>query len=1063
MRAGILARMAIRPPYGGRAGSGRGAVVHGPHLTGDGITGAPLDIAAVDVARLDDLHDHYRERTEWDVTLAQYSGFANGPIGAAIQISRSANGEPNLIYGAFSPNPPIWQVGADRWRIVSVSQLQAGASRGTVEIAFGAPFATRTIQASGATAFASQNLFIEVGGAYRIPGAAQVVTYTVTVPEGAGTRELTVTAAELRALTASMRGQSSTPSGHAHVLGTADGVEYRIGRTAAGGLLLSVNAVGPVSRTIAIASDDGPPTTEAAALPDGWDWQIGDLVLRSRDAEKQYYPHSVAGGETTESLRVLIWSTIAPGTLAAGATTLRALGTQIAPAASHKGAFTPSLAQVAATDAQQLQLAAVGDLPAGLTLAANAITIGAAAAGTILGIDGTFEVEAYTPAPISGAGARSYPKIYWTRRKAGSASDDVIKHATAETYLRQTANAGTPSQQQNIHGPDAIDIHVGFSEIFGEGDVIKVWGIHPWVSDSADNAVNQLKVLAANSEIVIIYSGEVGGKVSPSLPDAPVADGGLLASEDGKWRAGGFENTGNVDFSYNTARHRFAGHVTFPKQTAHLDTVLDETVAGAAHGNDTSAVLDADFTAGKESFRFWRVYYSADDGDLTVNIGTAANPVPNPAGVLLRDFLLSITNTAGTKRTFHLREADFEPDDSAGSTHEWVFRNVPADILTRLTDNEIQLYEPISAVNYLPTPSASDAGDVPTVNTAGTAYELKHPLAAAVATYNKTEADIGHDLKAVVLEESEPKGGTATYEADIQQWSTGSVQIAPGFSGHFELGVPGGSGSMPGRWTLELGGGAGTTAAAVWGQEISAFRFRFSDGTDFSAWVEYAVERDTSITNALAYRTTASDLSTPTQWASPSDGDTERFEFDFQLADGTNAYPAEGTISQKALSPSDLKSWLAIPGRYVQGASVAGKTLTLTLSDGSTVALNASLSPAGTGITEAQVRALIAAIAGAVDFSVAGTVITATLAAASVGAGNLDAGNVPKQTALRNAIGAGTSDVGDTEIDARIQAPARAGNTDPWPDAKLGVRDMTAAAYAALAADQRGGTIYVSG
>ena len=708
------------------------------------------------------------------------------------------------------------------------------------------------------------------------------------------------------------------------------------------------------------------------------------------------------------------------------------------------------------------------------------------------------------------------------------------------------------------------------------------------------------------------YGGRAGASGGGTLPDAPATDGGALASVGGTWTASGFGG-GNVEITWDGARDRWSGHVTFPAQARHLDTVLDVTVAGAQHGDDTSAVLDADFTAGGKTFRFWRIFYDADDARLAVNIGTAANPVPNPAGVLLRDYLLSITNTAGVERTYHLREADFEPEDSAGSTHEWEFYGVPADLISRLTNNEIKLYKPVVEGNYVPSATASDdVGDVLELD-ASKAPAWVHPHAATVRTYADRGPDAGHDLKAVILEEAAPKAATATYEALSAggDWEA-SVRVAPDYSGQLRLATPATSDANKGRWTLTLGGGAGTTAVAVWGQDISALRLRFTDGTTFGGWLEYAVERDSTISNALAYRTTSTGLDTPAQWGSPSDGSAGAFEWNLVLADGTLAYPEAEHITQRAMTPAQMQAWLSVPGRYVQGASVAGQTLTL--SDDSTVVLNASLSPAGTGITEAQVRTLIAAIAGAVDFSVAGAVITATLAAASVGAGNLDAATEAKRRALRDAIGAGTGSgsvpsgdafpvapqagqkyeltaqvtqagfgvlsaatidatsigwyagrggaitpapagvdatfyqtsttkivvlrtlsqaltairingtrhaltnragrifetaagatpflagqrykieyeinpaayadvvypVGEyiyldsvrgwhelsltiAGVDSRIQAPARAGNTDPWPDAKLGVRDMTAAAYVALSADQRGGTIYVSG
>ena len=94
-----------------------------------------------------------------------------------------------------------------------------------------------------------------------------------------------------------------------------------------GTLLLARSAT--ASPAVAVLADDGPPTANAAAIPADWDWQIGDLVLRRRDARELYFPHDVSRGETTESIRALIWTGVPAGTLAVGAATLRALGPEI--------------------------------------------------------------------------------------------------------------------------------------------------------------------------------------------------------------------------------------------------------------------------------------------------------------------------------------------------------------------------------------------------------------------------------------------------------------------------------------------------------------------------------------------------------------------------------------------------------------------------------------------------------------------------------------------------------------------------------------------------------------
>ena len=87
--------------------------------------------------------------------------------------------------------------------------------------------------------------------------------------------------------------------------------------------------VGDVKIRLGAPLDNGdPPTANAAAFPEGWDFQIGNLVLRRRDtSDEEYFPHAVASGQTSESVRGFIWDNVPAGTLVAGATTFQALGT----------------------------------------------------------------------------------------------------------------------------------------------------------------------------------------------------------------------------------------------------------------------------------------------------------------------------------------------------------------------------------------------------------------------------------------------------------------------------------------------------------------------------------------------------------------------------------------------------------------------------------------------------------------------------------------------------------------------------------------------------------------
>ena len=120
---------------------------------------------------------------------------------------------------------------------------------------------------------------------------------------------------------------------------------------------------------------------------------------------------------------------------------------------------------------------------------------------------------------------------------------------------------------------------------------------------------------------------------------------------------------------------------------------------------------------------------------------------------------------------------------------------------------------------------------------------------------------------------------------------------------------------------------------------MSALRLRFQNPSTlaWSAWTNYTVEIDTSVTNALSYRTTLSNLGTPAQWAGTPNGAQRTFEWNLRLADGTLAYPEVGTVTEKAATKAQQQAWL---GLAQQLAQTSGRTLTITNPDGTTTTFN---------------------------------------------------------------------------------------------------------------------------
>ena len=285
-------------------------------------------------ARLTELYDAHRAiRARWAVTLAAYSdGTLPDPDGIAFYrvLLRSADGTPDLTAGDVAPDPPLFS-SADgrRWRLIAA--LQTARAPHYVDIEFGAPHSARQIRAQGALAFANATQFVVVAGV-SVAGD-RLTTLTVRAPDAAdsGFESRTVTAATLRGLNPAAVGDMPD-NGNSISLGqVGPSNELFAGRRADGALLLAALVAGAPS--IGITADDGPPTAEAPALPANVDFRLnlasGPLILKQSAAQQSYGARSVLAGRTSESRRLLRWSGIPAGTLAAGAVTLDVLGPEL--------------------------------------------------------------------------------------------------------------------------------------------------------------------------------------------------------------------------------------------------------------------------------------------------------------------------------------------------------------------------------------------------------------------------------------------------------------------------------------------------------------------------------------------------------------------------------------------------------------------------------------------------------------------------------------------------------------------------------------------------------------
>ena len=307
-----------------RGGGGLANVAHDSSLVGSGTAGNPLGVAPAERAAARAVHGVLRETlAEWDVTLAAHAG----GVGYSSEVNNSLDGSPTTVQGAISPTPPLLRIGGTAWRVAAIRQR---ADNNAVELRLGAPNSQRARRANGALAVPAGSVWVETGAAL---DAARDTTYTFRVPNAAATGfvAFAASAGALRALTAQAAGGAASPA--AEAVGrdylqfapaeTGAAIPWLVGRDADSILLTS-----PVSESpaVAIDADDGPPTAEAPAVPADADWRVGDLTLHTEDARASYSPRRVAGGRQSESLRTLTWTGVRPGTLAAGATTLAALG-----------------------------------------------------------------------------------------------------------------------------------------------------------------------------------------------------------------------------------------------------------------------------------------------------------------------------------------------------------------------------------------------------------------------------------------------------------------------------------------------------------------------------------------------------------------------------------------------------------------------------------------------------------------------------------------------------------------------------------------------------------------
>ena len=355
-----------------------------------------------------------------------------------------------------------------------------------------------------------------------------------------------------------------------------------------------------------------------------------------------------------------------------------------------------------------------------------------------------------------------------------------------------------------------------------------------------------------------IPTGKLGNAAAHSVPGTSIpdasslADGRVATTDGGVWGSAEFTNDGNVDFDYNSTTNKFSARVAFPKQARHVDTAWEYSAAAVQRADNRTIfppVGEREFTEESTSYYIERIFFDSSDNRLGLYIGSGGNPSPNPAGIDLHDYRLDL-EVGSTVHTFHLNEAWFEPVDVSGEEHEWEWRNAPADLLPLLQITKASLYRPITSVNYVATPDAADdEGDVYTLG-AGKVPQWAHPHAPTIRTYDQEDVDSGHDFKLVALEEAEPKSATAAFDSTaVMEWQA-SVTVDPTHTGSLILGLPAGSGTNPGRWTLNIS--PTTTPVELWGQAATHLRMRFSsDGAAYGNWVEYPIEIDTSVGNAL--------------------------------------------------------------------------------------------------------------------------------------------------------------------------------------------------------------------
>ena len=184
------------------------------------------------------------------------------------------------------------------------------------------------------------------------------------------------------------------------------------------------------------------------------------------------------------------------------------------------------------------------------------------------------------------------------------------------------------------------------------------------------------------------------------------------------------DTAGNVRLSFRNGE--IQGHYNEqPAAVDHLDTVVDETFTPITRSNDRE-ITGQTWAFSSGTYTLQRIHRDGDSGDLSLTLGIvaaddAAEDFFNQAIADLNDYRLDLINKDGETQTFLFKSNYLTSYNPAGAASQLEFSFHGANASTFQTsaanDNRVQIWRPITAVNLVPTPSATDVGKLLTPKT----------------------------------------------------------------------------------------------------------------------------------------------------------------------------------------------------------------------------------------------------------------------------------------------------------------------------------------------------------